>query len=93
MEENESTSRRTPNDGKAQQSMEVKEMVRKKVAYISYRICPGTRETGGGQWGQVVLHNLEAVGASPPPPQLWTVNVVHFYFCLFLHVNFGLSQK
>ena len=34
--------------------------------------------------------NLEAVGA--PPTQLWTVNVLHFYFCLFLHVNLGLSQ-
>ena len=34
---------------------------------------------------------LEAVGA--PLTQLWTVNVVHFYFCLFLHVNLGFSQK
>ena len=42
---------------------------------------------GGGQWG----HNFQAVGR--PPPQLWTVIVVHFCFCLFLHVNLGLSPK
>ena len=27
------------------------------------------------------------------PAQLWTVNVVIFYFCLFLHMNLGLTQK
>ena len=26
-------------------------------------------------------------------PRLWTVKVIHFYFCLFLHVNLGLYQK
>ena len=51
---------------------------------------PGTREPGGGV-GATCSHNLEAVGA--PPPTLWTVNVAHFYFCLFLHANLGLSQK
>ena len=49
---------------------------------------------GGGGWavGATCPHNLEAVGA--PPPQLWTVNVVHFYFCLhvILHVNLSPSQ-
>ena len=25
-------------------------------------------------------------------PQLWTVNVIYFYFCLFLHVNLGLPK-
>ena len=47
--------------------------------------------TGGGAVGATCPHNLEAVGASPP--QLWTVNVVHFYFCLILHENLGLSKK
>ena len=55
-----------------------------------------TREAGGGcgeggGGGQFARPNLEAVGA--PPTQLWTVNVFHFYFCLFLHVNLGLSEK
>ena len=45
--------------------------------------------------GATFPHNFEAVGApgAAPPPQLWTVIVVNFYFCLFLHVNLGLSQK
>ena len=28
-----------------------------------------------------------------PPPQLWTVDVVHFYFYSFLHVNLGPSKN
>ena len=47
----------------------------------------------GGAVGTTCPHNLEAVG---PPPQLWTVNVVHFYFCLFLHGELEylpISQK
>ena len=55
------------------------------------------RDTGtGGQWGQLspITINIEAVGMSAtPPPQLWTDIVIHFYFCLFLHVNLGLFQK
>ena len=41
--------------------------------------------------GVTCPHNLEAVEA--PPPQLWIVIVVHFYFCLFLHVNLGLPEN
>ena len=52
---------------------------------------PGTREPGGGGSGGNLPHNFEAVGA--PPLQLWTVKVVHFYFCLLLHVNLGIYQK
>ena len=52
----------------------------------------GTREPGGGAVRATCPQNFKAVGA-PPPPQLWTVIVVHFYFCLFLHVNLGLSKK
>ena len=53
---------------------------------------PGTREPGGGGVvGATCPHNFEAVGA--PPPHLWTVKVVHFYICSFLHVNLGLYQK
>ena len=47
---------------------------------------------GGGAVGATCSHNLEAVGRHPFPP-LFTVNVVHFYFCLFLFVNSGLSPK
>ena len=47
---------------------------------------------GGGVVGATCPHNLEAVGA-PPPPQFWTVNVVHLFFCLFLQVKLGLSPK
>ena len=55
--------------------------------------CADSRDAGagGGSGGATCPHNLEAAGA--PLPQLWTVNVIHFYFCLFLHVNLGLSQK
>ena len=52
------------------------------------------RDAGTRGWrvaGATCPHNFEAMGA--PPSQLWTVIVVHFYFCLFLHVNLGLSQK
>ena len=45
----------------------------------------------------------EAVGATcpqtwklwdfAPPPKLWTVVVVHLYFCLFMHVNMGPFQR
>ena len=44
----------------------------------------------GGQWGQLAPTTLKLWGRRP---QIWTVNAVHFYFCLFLHVNLGLSQK
>ena len=45
--------------------------------------------------------SLGAVGATPPnlealgsfAPRLRTVDVVHFYFCLFLHVNLGPPPK
>ena len=47
---------------------------------------------GGGGSGDNLPSNLEALGASPPA-QLWTVDVVHFYLCLFLHVNLGSSKK
>ena len=46
------------------------------------------REPGGS--GGACPSNFWTGGA--PPLQLWTVNVVHFYFCLFLHVNLGPSQ-
>ena len=39
--------------------------------------------TGGGEAvGATYPHNFETVGA-PPPPQLWTAKVVHFWFCLY----------
>ena len=53
------------------------------------RIGPGTR--GGGDSGGACPSNFWTGGA--PPLQLWIVDVVHFYFCLLLHVNFGPSQK
>ena len=28
-----------------------------------------------------------------PPPQLWTVDAVHLYFRLFLHLNLCLTKK
>ena len=50
---------------------------------------------GGNRWGTVGATcpppQLEAVG--PPPTQLLTVNVVHFYFCLLLRVNLRPYQK
>ena len=52
----------------------------------------GTREPEGAV-GATCPHIFEAVGAPPPPPQRWTVKVVHFYLCLFLHVNLDLYQK
>ena len=49
-----------------------------------------TRERGGGgQWGQLAPQFWSCGGAAP---QLWTVNIVNFYFCLFLHVNLGLPK-
>ena len=42
-----------------------------------------------GQCGQLAFTTWKLWGR----PQLSTVNVVHFYFCLFLHVNLGLSKK
>ena len=62
--------------------------------------CPSTKSKlfdqgrgnrGGGGSGGNLPPQLRSCGALPS--QLWTVNVVHFYFCLFLHMNFGLSQK
>ena len=54
----------------------------------------GTREPGGGGGavGQLAPTTLKLWGRAPPP-ELWTEKVVHFYFCLFLHVNLGLQQK
>ena len=46
---------------------------------------------GGGGSGGNLPPQLGSCGGRPP--KLWTVNVVHFYFCLFLHVNLGLSPK
>ena len=50
----------------------------------------GTRERGGGGGvvGATCPHNFEAVGAPPP-----TLDRQCRYLCLFLHANFGLSQK
>ena len=45
----------------------------------------GTREPEGSEATSPSPSNLKAVRVSPT--QLWTVNVVHFYFCVFLHVN------
>ena len=42
----------------------------------------------GGQWEQLAPTTWKL---SPLCPQLSTVNVAHFYFCLFLHVKLGLS--
>ena len=52
---------------------------------------PGTREPGGGAVGAACPHNLEAVGALPPTTL--DGQCVIFYFCLFLHMNLGLTQK
>ena len=51
----------------------------------------GTRELGGS--GGNLPPQLGICGGASPPPQLWSVNVVYFYFCLFLHMSLGLSQK
>ena len=52
---------------------------------------PGTRELGGGgAVGQ--LPQLGSFGSSAPP-QLWTVDAVHLYFRLFLHLNLCLPKK
>ena len=45
---------------------------------------------GGGEWCNLPPQ-LGSCGVAAS--QLWTVNVFHFYFCLFLHVNFGASKK
>ena len=58
-----------------------------QLTFSESRQGRGTR----GAVGAACPHNLEAVGA--PPPQLWTVKVVHFYFRLFLHMNLRLSRK
>ena len=50
----------------------------------------GMQGLGGGGSGANCPPNLEVFGVSP---QLRTVDVFHFYFCLFLHVNLGPSQK
>ena len=44
-----------------------------------------------GAMGATCLHSLEAVGA-PPPPQLSTVNAVHFYLFVFAR-EFGSLPK
>ena len=51
------------------------------------------RRNGRGQWGQLSHQLLSFGSVAPPPPQLWIVDVVHFYFWLFLHVNLGPSKK
>ena len=56
-----------------------------------YRSAQAQGRGSQGAVGATCPRNLGAVEA--PSPQFWTVNVVHFYFCLFLHVNLGLSQK
>ena len=40
--------------------------------------CQGRGDRGGGQWGQ--LPPTWKLWECHPPPQLWTVDVVHFYF-------------
>ena len=51
----------------------------------------GSRE---GIGGKLPPPNFAALGVSYPPSQKkWTVDVVHFYFGLFLHVNLGPSKK
>ena len=44
-------------------------------------------------WSLVSIHNFEAVGAPPPPPQLWTVEVVHFYFLFVFAHELGYQPK
>ena len=51
--------------------------------------APRSRE-GEGSGGNLPPQLGSCGGAAP---QLWTVNVIHFYFRFFLHVNLGLSQK
>ena len=41
------------------------------------KVLPRDAGAGGGAVGASCSHKLEAVGHRPP--QLWTVNVVHFY--------------
>ena len=48
---------------------------------------PENREGSGG----ACPSNFWTGGALPL--QLWTIDVVHFYFCLFLHVTLCPSQK
>ena len=48
-------------------------------------------EAGGG--GRVVGATSPKLGSFGTVPQLWNVDFVHFYFCLFLHVNLGPSPK
>ena len=44
----------------------------------------------GGQWANLPPQLGSRGGAAP---QLWSVNVVHFYFCLFLHIELGSLPK
>ena len=66
-----------------------------QVLHVGTVLHAGTRNRGGGGGtggsGGNLPHNFEAVVA-PPPPTL-DCEIVHFYFCLFLHVNLGLCQK
>ena len=62
---------------------------------VKWKIVKGVKKKQGhGSQGAVGATfpppNWKLWGA-PPPPQLWTINVVHFYFCLFLLVNLGFS--
>ena len=66
------------------------------VNLISQETWPsatGTREPGGGAVGATCPSTWNLWEHRPPPPPLWTVDVVHLYFCLFLHVNLGPSKK
>ena len=47
--------------------------------------------TGTGGSGGNSPSQLGNCGGAAHPT--WTVNVVHFYFCLVLHVSLGFSQK
>ena len=52
----------------------------------------GRGNRGGGQWGQLAPTTLDVWGRRPPPP-LWTVNVVHFCFCLIFTREIGSLPK
>ena len=57
---------------------------------LGFALPTGDAEAGG-QWGQLAPTTWKLWGRRP---QLWTVNVVHFYFLfVFVPVNLGLSQK
>ena len=55
--------------------------------------CVGRDAGAGRQWGQLAPPPRLGSFGSFVHPQLWTLDVVHFYFCSFLHVNLGPFQK